>query len=243
MPNLSFGFCHNGMEKLLGDSDNENKRINKGTESCSVCSYGILKLRDQFMRSLQACHAQISEKRLTSAAVLFHKDSCSEDGKVYPNNQIWSPEPCRVCICDMGTVFCEDVVCEDVGDCKTTEIPEGECCPVCTETGKLECNPAHLSAEMYSADASWLFSCSDLPVCVRTADALCHLSQPEALLFRLQPRNVLFNSTISCFPLTVLSVCKRNTLTFCQIRSLLNQLLCCKNNCSNAICSSASSTH
>uniref|UniRef100_A0A3B5BIN9 VWFC domain-containing protein n=1 Tax=Stegastes partitus TaxID=144197 RepID=A0A3B5BIN9_9TELE len=53
------------------------------------------------------------------------------------------PEPCRVCICEMGTVFCEDVVCEDVGDCAATEIPEGECCPVCSAAelrpGQLTC--------------------------------------------------------------------------------------------------------
>ncbi|XP_008291781.1 collagen alpha-1(II) chain-like [Stegastes partitus] len=59
-------------------------------------------------------------------------DSCTEAGTVHSNNDIWRPEPCRVCICEMGTVFCEDVVCEDVGDCAATEIPEGECCPVCS---------------------------------------------------------------------------------------------------------------
>lgn len=32
----------------------------------------------------------------------------------------------------MGTVVCEDVVCEELGDCETTEAPEGECCPVCS---------------------------------------------------------------------------------------------------------------
>ena len=76
---------------------------------------------------------------LMSLAVVFHKDSCTVDGRVYSNNQIWNPEPCRVCICEAGSVFCEDVVCEDVGDCKTTETPAGECCPVCladTQTGK-----------------------------------------------------------------------------------------------------------
>lgn len=87
---------------------------------------------------------------VTSVAVLSYKDSCTEDGKVYSNNQIWYPDPCRVCICDMGTVVCEDVVCEDLGDCETTETPDGECCPVClaapqppntdTKTGKLECS-------------------------------------------------------------------------------------------------------
>lgn len=32
----------------------------------------------------------------------------------------------------MGSVVCEEVVCEELGDCPTTEVPEGECCPVCS---------------------------------------------------------------------------------------------------------------
>lgn len=68
--------------------------------------------------------------------VLSHKDSCAADGKVFANNQIWNPDPCRVCICDLGTVVCEDLVCEDVGHCRTTRIPEGECCPVCLADAK-----------------------------------------------------------------------------------------------------------
>lgn len=104
-------------------------------------------------------------QQLTPAAVLSHKDSCAADGKVFANNQIWNPEPCRVCICDLGTVVCEDVVCEDVGHCRNTGTPEGECCPVCladAETGKM--------------DASW---------CVWHIPVMC--PGPEALLFRLRP--------------------------------------------------------
>lgn len=71
---------------------------------------------------------------MMSAAVLFHKDTCTEDGKVYTNNQIWSPELCRTCICDMGTVVCEDVMCEDLANCQTAVIPWGECCPVCVRS-------------------------------------------------------------------------------------------------------------
>lgn len=67
-----------------------------------------------------------------AAAVLSHEDTCTENGTTYSNNQIWSPEPCRVCVCDMGTVVCEEVVCEELGDCETTEAPQGECCPVCS---------------------------------------------------------------------------------------------------------------
>lgn len=65
-------------------------------------------------------------------AVLFHEDTCTENGKTYSNNQIWSPEPCRICVCNTGTVVCEEVVCEELGGCQTTEVPEGECCPVCS---------------------------------------------------------------------------------------------------------------
>ncbi|XP_037552723.1 cysteine-rich motor neuron 1 protein-like [Nematolebias whitei] len=63
------------------------------------------------------------------------KDSCTENGKVYANKEMWSPEPCRICMCDKGATICEDVVCEDLGNCQNTVIPEGECCPVCLTAG------------------------------------------------------------------------------------------------------------
>lgn len=44
---------------------------------------------------------------------------------------MWNPEPCKICVCDKGTAVCEDVVCEDLGNCQKTVTPEGECCPVC----------------------------------------------------------------------------------------------------------------
>lgn len=65
-------------------------------------------------------------------AALLDSDSCSENGTVYFNYQMWSPEPCRVCVCDMGTVVCEDEVCEELSDCPTSVTPEGKCCPVCS---------------------------------------------------------------------------------------------------------------
>lgn len=35
-------------------------------------------------------------------------------------------------MCDTGTVVCEEVVCEELGDCQAAGAPEGECCPVCS---------------------------------------------------------------------------------------------------------------
>ncbi|KAI5106814.1 collagen alpha-2(V) chain precursor, partial [Silurus meridionalis] len=60
--------------------------------------------------------------------------SCIEDGQVYTNRDVWKPEPCRICVCDSGTILCDDVQCDEVINCEKVVIPEGECCPVCQST-------------------------------------------------------------------------------------------------------------
>ncbi|XP_034534121.1 cysteine-rich motor neuron 1 protein-like [Notolabrus celidotus] len=79
---------------------------------------------------------------LTLAQVIFvtcqedsKNDTCTENGKIYANNDMWNPEPCRICVCDNGKAVCEEVICEDLGDCDKTVTPEGECCPVCLTPG------------------------------------------------------------------------------------------------------------
>ncbi|KAK0139080.1 Collagen alpha-2(V) chain [Merluccius polli] len=79
-------------------------------------------------------------------------DTCTENGKVYANNEVWNQAPCRTCVCDKGTLLCEDLICEDTSHCKSVEIPVGECCPVCstsdtattpiTEAAAADTNPA-----------------------------------------------------------------------------------------------------
>ncbi|KAG7236193.1 hypothetical protein INR49_001311 [Caranx melampygus] len=106
-----------------------------------VCDTGTVVCEEVVCEELGDCQAAVTPEGeccpVCSAAappppsVDSKSDSCTEGGKVYSNDQIWYPEPCRVCVCDTGTVFCEEVVCEDVGGCQTTEVPEGECCPVC----------------------------------------------------------------------------------------------------------------
>lgn len=51
--------------------------------------------------------------------------------EVYQHNDIWKPEPCRVCVCDNGVVICDEVQCELLSNCEKAVTPEGECCPVC----------------------------------------------------------------------------------------------------------------
>uniref|UniRef100_A0A3B1JLE4 VWFC domain-containing protein n=1 Tax=Astyanax mexicanus TaxID=7994 RepID=A0A3B1JLE4_ASTMX len=58
-------------------------------------------------------------------------NSCKEGDVTYLDNDIWKPEPCRLCVCDKGRVFCEEIRCEELKGCEQLHIPEGECCPVC----------------------------------------------------------------------------------------------------------------
>ncbi|KAF3688424.1 Extracellular matrix protein FRAS1 Precursor [Channa argus] len=123
-----------------------------------------------------------TSRSLMSVAVLFHEDSCTEDGKVYSNNQIWSPLPCQVCICETGTVVCEDVVCEDLSDCETSEIPEGECCAVCVAAAQrpiadteadncMENGKVYANNEMWSPELCRVCVCEEgTPVC---EDVVC----------------------------------------------------------------------
>lgn len=57
--------------------------------------------------------------------------SCMQDGQRYSDKDVWKPEPCRICVCDTGTVLCDEIVCEELKDCPKPEIPFGECCPIC----------------------------------------------------------------------------------------------------------------
>ncbi|XP_047465706.1 collagen alpha-1(I) chain-like [Mugil cephalus] len=81
---------------------------------------------------------------LLSAAVLLARgqgedDStngrCTLEGQYYNDKDVWKPEPCQICVCDSGTVMCDDVICEDTTDCADPIIPDGECCPICVDDG------------------------------------------------------------------------------------------------------------
>lgn len=61
--------------------------------------------------------------------------SCTLDGQVYNDRDVWKPEPCQICVCDSGTVMCDEVICEDTTDCPNPVIPHDECCPVCPDDG------------------------------------------------------------------------------------------------------------
>lgn len=56
---------------------------------------------------------------------------CLQDGQRYRDKDVWKPSSCRICVCDTGTVLCDDIICEET-DCLHPEIPFGECCPICT---------------------------------------------------------------------------------------------------------------
>ncbi|KAM9475461.1 collagen alpha-1(II) chain-like [Clarias gariepinus] len=56
---------------------------------------------------------------------------CIQDGQHFEDRAVWKPEACRVCVCDSGSVLCDEVICEELKDCNNPIIPSGECCPIC----------------------------------------------------------------------------------------------------------------
>lgn len=59
---------------------------------------------------------------------------CSHLGQSYADRDVWKPEPCQICVCDSGSVLCDDIICDDQElDCPNPEIPFGECCAVCPQ--------------------------------------------------------------------------------------------------------------
>ncbi|XP_066193805.1 collagen alpha-1(II) chain-like [Sylvia atricapilla] len=82
---------------------------------------------------------------LAAAAAAQDRDlpeagSCLQDGHRYSDKDVWKPEPCQICVCDTGTVLCDEIICEDMRDCPNSEIPFGECCPICPTEQPSGCN-------------------------------------------------------------------------------------------------------
>lgn len=73
--------------------------------------------------------------------ILYHlsyfsvvEGGCSHLGQSYADRDVWKPEPCQICVCDSGSVLCDDIICDDQElDCPNPEIPFGECCAVCPQ--------------------------------------------------------------------------------------------------------------
>nr|ACO51741.1 Collagen alpha-1III chain precursor [Aquarana catesbeiana] len=58
--------------------------------------------------------------------------TCTHQGQTYADRDVWKPEPCQICVCDTGSVLCDEIMCDDTDpECENPEIPFGECCPIC----------------------------------------------------------------------------------------------------------------
>ncbi|EHB11564.1 Extracellular matrix protein 2 [Heterocephalus glaber] len=71
------------------------------------------------------------------------KGQCLVKGMTMYNKAVWSPDPCTTCLCSDGRVLCDETMCQPQ-TCTYTVTPEGECCPVCTDTEQREPTNVHL---------------------------------------------------------------------------------------------------
>ncbi|XP_003468302.1 extracellular matrix protein 2 isoform X2 [Cavia porcellus] len=65
------------------------------------------------------------------------KGHCLVKGMTMYNKAVWSPDPCTTCLCSDGRVLCDKTMCQPQ-TCPYKLTPEGECCPVCTDTEQRE---------------------------------------------------------------------------------------------------------
>ncbi|KAF7249715.1 Extracellular matrix protein 2 [Varanus komodoensis] len=67
--------------------------------------------------------------------MLLRKEGrCFVNGMTMYDNAVWSPKACVTCLCSKGKVLCDETLCHPL-TCHKQRIPEGECCPVCTDPG------------------------------------------------------------------------------------------------------------
>ncbi|XP_044540476.1 collagen alpha-1(I) chain-like, partial [Gracilinanus agilis] len=76
---------------------------------------------------------------LAVTAVLTHgqgeedipEGTCIQNSIKYNNGEVWKPETCQICVCDNGSILCDEIICEDVSNCPNVEYKDNECCPSC----------------------------------------------------------------------------------------------------------------
>lgn len=88
------------------------------------------------MRACVCVHLCLTPTHLLCVAPLVvaaeeELGGCIQDGQHFEDRAVWKPEACRVCVCDSGSVLCDEVICEELRDCNNPIIPPGECCPIC----------------------------------------------------------------------------------------------------------------
>ncbi|KAM9098793.1 extracellular matrix protein 2 isoform 3-T3 [Sarcophilus harrisii] len=73
------------------------------------------------------------------------KGQCSFGGMMMYDSAVWSPEPCVTCLCSSGRVVCDEATCPPQR-CPRPFTPEGECCPVCSDSAPSEYTDLHQKA-------------------------------------------------------------------------------------------------
>ncbi|XP_077132897.1 extracellular matrix protein 2 isoform X1 [Ranitomeya variabilis] len=87
---------------------------------------------DTIVHILQAVLG-ISEQAPSYNIIPVKKGHCMVNGIAMYDKAVWSPKPCLTCMCSNGNEICDETVCPPL-TCPKTEIPAGECCPVCSQT-------------------------------------------------------------------------------------------------------------
>lgn len=94
----------------------------RGCMSCLYCLSTFM-LKDKLVASTSLYHIW---------TYLEGEQTCLYEGEEYVEGSVWKVDKCTTCSCKNNITFCNSVECNITSYCGRMEVPEGECCPVCT---------------------------------------------------------------------------------------------------------------
>ncbi|OWF42735.1 protein kinase C-binding protein NELL1-like [Mizuhopecten yessoensis] len=102
--------------------------------ACPTCAqYQAL---EQQVKNMYSLYQNLSLKLLRAEEKIFGLEqceclkSCSQNGTLRKEGEVWQLDQCTVCRCANGTVECQKVDCPPVR-CENPIYRDGECCPIC----------------------------------------------------------------------------------------------------------------
>ncbi|XP_048200174.1 extracellular matrix protein 2 isoform X2 [Perognathus longimembris pacificus] len=116
---------------LLNDSSNQQTRTVTPVTRLSNINFDY-SVEEKFESFLSSPGAETSYNVLPGK-----KGQCVVKGITMYNKAVWSPDPCSTCLCSDGRVLCDKTMCQPQM-CPYTVIPDGECCPVCSDAEQTE---------------------------------------------------------------------------------------------------------
>ncbi|NXD77529.1 ECM2 protein, partial [Halcyon senegalensis] len=121
-----------GRSSSAGHRSPRQPRMKPPAPAAVVPSIPLINIDDGVMGVFNSLIG-LGEQESSYSVLPGKKGHCTANGMIMYDKAVWSPKPCVTCLCSKGEVICDTAMCHPL-KCPQTIIPEGECCPVCSDT-------------------------------------------------------------------------------------------------------------